>query len=180
MFEFDRIYRPFLTRFLKSRQLPHHEAEDVCQQVMISLMDALPTFSYDPNKGRFRGWLCEIARRRIADELARRPRETPAEDVGVYLERCYSETEELSEKWDEEWRLTVCSVGLKRLRTSRNGELTPKAQRILDHRFVRRQPVADIMRELGCTRQDVDNAVHRWAEALRREVFKVRRELHDE
>jgi hypothetical protein len=66
------------------------------------------------------------------------------------------------------------------LRTSRNGELTPKARRILDHRFVRRQPVPDIMRELGCTRQDVDNAVHRWAEALRREVLKVRRELHDE
>lgn len=56
-----------------------HEAEDVTQQTFVSAWRARSTF--DPARGEVRGWVVGIARRRIADALERRSRESRKVDA---------------------------------------------------------------------------------------------------
>src|SRR5438034_9005105 len=45
------------------------EAQEVVQETVISVGKQMPGFRYDPARGRFKGWLLQITRRRIADHV---------------------------------------------------------------------------------------------------------------
>src|SRR5687768_902150 len=48
------------------------EAEDVVQETLLVVAKEMPDFEYDPARGSFKGWLLEISRRRIANQVRRR------------------------------------------------------------------------------------------------------------
>src|ERR1043166_6756554 len=48
------------------------EAQEVLQETVISFAKEIKTFQYDRSKGRFKSWLLQITRRRIADEFRKR------------------------------------------------------------------------------------------------------------
>src|SRR2546427_181978 len=52
--------------------LTHTEAEDVVQETLLVVAKEMPDFKYDPARGSFKGWLLEITRRRIANQVRRR------------------------------------------------------------------------------------------------------------
>jgi RNA polymerase sigma-70 factor (ECF subfamily) len=73
----ERIYRDAsaLVYTLAVRALGDvHEAEDVTQQTFVSAWRARDTF--DPARGDVRGWVVGIAKRRIADALDKRRRDS--------------------------------------------------------------------------------------------------------
>jgi RNA polymerase sigma-70 factor (ECF subfamily) len=79
-------YRPFLTN-LAARQLGRPAAEDVVQDVLLSVWQHVHTF--DPRRGTFRAWVAQITRRRIINEMRRRrsrPQAEPDPD-GMLLDR---------------------------------------------------------------------------------------------
>src|SRR5881394_2363894 len=48
------------------------EAQEVVQETVISVAKQMPGFRYDPARGKFKGWLLQITRRRIADLVRKR------------------------------------------------------------------------------------------------------------
>ena len=54
--EFVEIYGPNILRWCK-RHLQEADADDASQDVLIKLSKAIKTFNYDPQRGKFRGWL---------------------------------------------------------------------------------------------------------------------------
>lgn len=70
--EFDRLYRPMLTRFALARGLDANAAEDVVQHAMMAVQSHIKDLNYDPDRGRFRGWLRTIVNNRIRNLLAAR------------------------------------------------------------------------------------------------------------
>jgi len=66
---FDEVYRPILLRFAASRGLDHADAEDVVQQCMAAIQDHIQGFDYDPQKGRFKGWLRTMVNNKIRNFL---------------------------------------------------------------------------------------------------------------
>ena len=52
--EFERLYRPIVRKYCVYRQLQAADAEDVTQEVMLTVSQAIKRFEYDPGKGRFR------------------------------------------------------------------------------------------------------------------------------
>ena len=68
--EFAKIYQPLVYRVARHRGLQHSDAEDLSQEVMTRVNQAIGQF--DPNRtGSFRGWLFTITRNLAVNHLKR-------------------------------------------------------------------------------------------------------------
>ncbi|MFH1419975.1 MAG: sigma-70 family RNA polymerase sigma factor [Planctomycetota bacterium] len=67
--EFDAIYRPMLRRFARVRGLDDGAADEVAQECMVAVSRYIGGFEYDPQKGRFKGWLRTLVNNRIRNML---------------------------------------------------------------------------------------------------------------
>lgn len=67
---FALIYRPVVYRLARARGLQPADADDLSQQVMMSVARAIPQWQRDP-QARFRHWLARIARNAIVNALTR-------------------------------------------------------------------------------------------------------------
>ena len=61
--EFVEIYAPLIHRYARRRGLQDADAADIVQDVLREFARCVPRFSYDPQAGRFRGWLYTLTRR---------------------------------------------------------------------------------------------------------------------
>lgn len=86
--EFLGIYQPVVYRMARRRQLQDADAQDVMQQVFLSIARSIE--SWEPGDGQppFRAWLTTVARNAITKALARRPRDqaTGTSSVAEILE----------------------------------------------------------------------------------------------
>lgn len=67
------LYAPLIAKWGRQKQLSSADVDDLIQEVFASLVTAMNT--YDPEKGRFRGFLYTITERRVVDILRRSGRE---------------------------------------------------------------------------------------------------------
>jgi RNA polymerase sigma-70 factor (ECF subfamily) len=70
---FDRYWR-LIYALAKHRGCSDHTAEEIVQDVMVSVFERRDVFRYDAERGRFRDWLGALVRNKLAD-LRRRPSE---------------------------------------------------------------------------------------------------------
>jgi RNA polymerase sigma-70 factor (ECF subfamily) len=72
--QFVALYAPLVYRFGRRQGLQDADAADLTQEVLRAVSAGAGRFDYDPQRGSFRSWLYTVARRRLADLLARRRR----------------------------------------------------------------------------------------------------------
>ncbi len=65
--EFVHYYQKFIYLVIRGMNIAHHDAEELTQEVLVKLWNKLPEFKYNPQKGRFRGWLCLITGNLVKD-----------------------------------------------------------------------------------------------------------------
>jgi len=70
--EFFRLYWPLLYVLAKRRGCSDHTAEEIVQDVMLTVFERRDFYQYDPCRGRFRDWLATVVRNKVA-EYRRRP-----------------------------------------------------------------------------------------------------------
>src|SRR5258707_14472824 len=70
---FDTYWKFIYNVGIKSG-LSQHEAQDVVQETVISVMKAMPSFSYDPANGSFKQWLLQLTSWPGKGEISRRTR----------------------------------------------------------------------------------------------------------
>lgn len=68
---FMDIYRPAVYRMARERGLQHADAEDLAQQVFVSVSKAIGNWVPTPGQPPFRAWLIRITRNRIINLLTR-------------------------------------------------------------------------------------------------------------
>jgi len=76
--QFARIYRPVVYNVARMRGLQDADAQDVAQQVLLSVSKALPNWERRDESTRFRHWLCRMARNATINMLTRQPKDRAA------------------------------------------------------------------------------------------------------
>ena len=76
--DFDEIYRPMIYRFGKANGLSDADAEDVTQHCLAAISKRIAAFEYDPERGRFKGWLRTIVNNRVRNLWRKRREQTAA------------------------------------------------------------------------------------------------------
>ena len=61
------LYRPLILGWLHRQGVPAGDREDLCQEVLLSMVKHLPGFQHSGQRGAFRAWLRTIVCSRTAD-----------------------------------------------------------------------------------------------------------------
>lgn len=69
--EFVEIYAPVILRLARFKGLQTADAEDMVQQVLISVAGAIERRPHDPQRARFRTWLNRVAENAILNAITR-------------------------------------------------------------------------------------------------------------
>lgn len=116
--EFVRLYTPLIFRYCQRHGLQEADAADVAQEVMRTAARELPSFHYDPRRGRFRGWLLQTTRHRLHKFFARRDR-APQPSSDTSLERAQEQAPGPDEqaRWEEDYRQRLFDWAADRARS---------------------------------------------------------------
>jgi RNA polymerase sigma-70 factor, ECF subfamily len=123
--DFYKMYwRPVYT-FARRFGISGSDAEDLVQEVMITLLRNLPSFGYDRAKGRFLSWVKSITRNKVIDWHRRQKarvegrlqRAEPGGDGEDVIEKIAAPgAASTKDAWDEEWENAVLAMALERVR----------------------------------------------------------------
>jgi RNA polymerase sigma-70 factor (ECF subfamily) len=179
--EFFDIYWRLVYNFAVKAGLDDAAAQDVVQETIISVAEKLPTFKYDPSLGSFKGWLLQIARRRVADHLRARYRAgagctVSADDTSVRAKLCSTEapsTSDLELIWEGQWREHIAQAATDRIKR----QIRPEQFQIFDLAVLQRWPARQVAQALGVTLTQVYMARHRVGRMIAKEVRRLEKKV---
>lgn len=97
---FDR-YGALLHGYARNRGCQAVDADDVVQDVLMALMRAMPNFTYDPARGRFRSYLRTITARAVLAKTRQNRPATSLQDVEAVDPALRTDDDAV---WEEEWK----------------------------------------------------------------------------
>ena len=104
--DFLSIYRPVVVRMACGRGLQHADADDLAQQVFLSVAKAIEAWEPDSRQPPFRVWLARITRNAIVNALTRRKPDAPSGSTSVQemLRELPERNDETTQKLTQESR----------------------------------------------------------------------------
>jgi RNA polymerase sigma-70 factor (ECF subfamily) len=99
------LYRPFLIHWLSRHEVPARDVDDLSQEILVSVVQYLPSFRHTGHPGAFRSWLRTIAANRTHDYWRAREPAAPVSGgsgVAEILNRVADPDSALNRHWDEE------------------------------------------------------------------------------
>jgi RNA polymerase sigma-70 factor (ECF subfamily) len=99
------LYRPLILAWLNRQGVPAGDLEDLCQEVLLSVVQNLPGFRHSGQRGAFRTWLRTIVCRRAADYWRAIDVDTQAQggsSATAALQEIADPESALNRQWDEE------------------------------------------------------------------------------
>jgi RNA polymerase sigma-70 factor (ECF subfamily) len=171
---FDTYWRLIYAVALKSG-LTEAEAQDVVQETIIAVAKNIQKFKRDRQLGSFKGWLRNLTRWRIADQLRKRTRVAPEEmeaagdDSADWDTARSSDSAEAESVWENEWRVNLMKVALENVR----GRVKEEHYQMFDFYMVKQWPVAKVARTLGVSAGQVYLAKFRVGALIKKEIRRL-------
>jgi RNA polymerase sigma factor (sigma-70 family) len=170
---FDTYWRLIYSFALKSG-LTDAEAQDVVQETVICVATDLNKFKHDRQLGSFKGWLRNLTRWRIADQL--RKRKPAAVETGVSpgigtgavgpVDIPDPAGSGLDNVWEAEWQANLMEAALERVKR----HVKEEHYQMFDLNVVRQWPARKVARTLEVSVAQVYLVKHRILALLRKEV----------
>ncbi len=153
------------------------EAQDIVQETIVAVAKQMADFRYDPSKGRFKNWLRQITRRRIADQLRKKYRddrpanesETEASDLPEVPETAAPDLDSI---WEREWEQRLAILALERVKR----RVRPEHYQIFDLCVVQNWPINKISKALGVSASLIYVTRHRIGSMLKKELRQLQKE----
>lgn len=108
--DFVQFYRPYIYRVIQNLNVNSSDREDIIQEVMLTSWKKLPEFDYDTTKGRFRSWLCTVARRTVFTFNDKKSKSGHFEDAVKNEELSSGITPEIEELSTREWEKHIADM----------------------------------------------------------------------
>ncbi|TWT54380.1 RNA polymerase sigma factor [Rubripirellula amarantea] len=115
--EFSAMYRPVVERMAQLRGMQPADADDLAQQVLLAIANAIERFEPDDDRAKFRTWLRTIARRAIINAMTRGVPDRGAggsEMIGLLHEQPAPDA--MTETLDLEYRREIFRVAADQIR----------------------------------------------------------------
>lgn len=116
--EFCERYGQLIRGFARQWRLQPADCDDVVQEVFTSLARSMPSFQYDPGKGRFRSYLKTVVVHAIQRILRQKPGDAALES-SVLADEVDSSSEEA---WEKEWRQYHLQQALRQVEAEFNAK----------------------------------------------------------
>lgn len=176
---FDTYWRLIYSVARKSG-LTEVEAQEVVQETVISVAKHIHKFRRDRKLGSFKGWLRNLTRWRIADQLRKRTRLAPEPDLSdaseSELPKLLPELpEQSSDPWEEQWHANLLQAAIDRVKQ----RVREEHYQIFDLQVLRQWPVSRITSTLGVSAARVYLAKHRVAALIKKEVRTLRKQWEE-
>ncbi len=171
--EFFDMYGELIYSLARKAGLTDAEGQDVVQETLISVAKQMPGFKYDPRLGSFKGWLRQITRRRIVDQLRkRRPEErlTSSEQTACSLENLPEDAgSDFESLWEQEWQRQLLRNAMRRVKR----KVSPKQFQMFDLYVSQQWPMKSIVETLAVSAAQVYMAKMRVSRLLRAEIRQL-------
>jgi len=141
---FEQYWR-LIYSFARQCGLRPRDCEDILQDVVTEVFQAMPQFAYDRSKGTFRAYLRTITQRKIADHLrnaARHPVQRLDQHTDGNGHRPLNDPAgpDAEEIWERDWRRNLVQVCLDRVRQ----EVEPKTFQAFQLYVLDEWPVSEV------------------------------------
>jgi RNA polymerase sigma factor (sigma-70 family) len=170
---FDTYWRLIYSIALKS-SLTDAEAQDVVQETIICVAKDINKFKRDRKFGSFKGWLRNLTRWRIADQLRKRAPNTIGGRVSSNENSSLPELTEIPDPaggsleniWEEEWQSNLMGAALERVKH----RVKEEHYQMFDLNVIRQWPANKVARTLEVSIAQVYLAKHRILALIKKEV----------
>ena len=109
--EFHTRYAPIIAAFARRLGAREQDVDDVVQDVLLGFFSKSPTFIYDPNRGRFRGYLKVCTYRALRSHLDKK-----SQFQGVSLDQLGPEALTIEQVWNDVWEQQQLGLAIAQLR----------------------------------------------------------------
>jgi RNA polymerase sigma factor (sigma-70 family) len=177
---FDTYWRLIYSIALKAG-LTETEAQDVVQETIISVAKNIHKFKRERALGTFKGWLRNLTRWRIADQLKRRihPRQenlvTISDDANPppeFTQIPDPSGNTLDDAWESEWRANLFDAAVERVKQ----KVKEEHFQIFELHVIRRWPVRQVASALNINVGQVYLAKFRIVALIKKEIRKFDKE----
>jgi RNA polymerase sigma factor (sigma-70 family) len=79
--QFLSLYQPMIQAWGKRFGLQNDDVEELTGRLLAKLVEAIPRFDYDPQKGSFRGWLKTVTQRELTNFARERQRRIAGDEA---------------------------------------------------------------------------------------------------
>ena len=176
---FDTYWRLIYSVAVNSG-LNEAEAQDVAQETVICVAKDIQKFKRDRAKGSFMGWLRNLTRWRIRDQLRKRigqieNDQAPDEEADHRLleELAGSGASSLEELWEKEWEENLFAAAIDRVKR----RVKEEQFQMFDLYVVKKWPVEKVAGTLGVSSGKVYLAKHRIGGLIKKEVQRLEKDL---
>ena len=170
--EFEQRYRDLIRRYCMRRGLRGADVDDALQIAMLHLAKGLPSFEYDPKRGRFRSYLGQVTRSAIARHFSRK---NPVDGALPLVDGIAEpETDHDAETWEREWENHHYRLAMETVRV----QFDPRSLQVFE-RLVQGDSVEEIAATFALSPQAVHQIKYRIKTRLRDLVAAQIREEDD-
>lgn len=173
---FDTYWRLIYSVAIKSG-LTEAEAQAVVQETIISVAKDIHKFKRDRALGSFKGWLRNLTRWRIADQLRKRTRAQAVDNTKTGEDVSRPDVVEIPDPaaeaaesvWEEEWRANLLKAAMETIKHC----VKEEHYQIFDLYVIKQWPARNVARALGVNVGLVYLVKYRMAALLKKEVRRL-------
>jgi len=178
---FDTYWKLIYSAAMKSG-LSDVEAQEVVQETVITVARKIGSFKADPASGSFKGWLLQVTKSRIIDQIRKRPppgrfhdRHTRREDTcrTSTMDRVPDpQSLDLDHRWNQEWQRNLIDAAIERVKQ----KVSPKQYKIFYLHVIKKYTTRQVADALRLNLAQVYLAKSRVSALVKKEVRRLQRE----